>query len=203
MSLPLSLQISHKGSNYPITLPSDATLATLKSSIAELTNVPPTNQKLLYKGKKPSHGDDTTLGDAGFKDGFKVQMLGNTEEEIGGMRKVEDEQKRRETIMRERQAKGTVKVRFIPFLLSSKVEAEELMIHGPPANRSAQQAHPPPPSSTAFTKSHPSHTSPTPHPPSPSSTVSPPTQPSNTSCKAISSPSVCSRSWRHMNTRSC
>lgn len=135
MSSPLSLQISHKGSNYPITLPSDATLATLKSSIAELTNVPPTNQKLLYKGKKPSHGDDTTLGDAGFKNGFKVQMLGNTEEEIGGMRKVEDEQKRREMIMRERQAKGTVKVRLIASISSSLVNTNEFMVNvelGPP-----------------------------------------------------------------------
>lgn len=119
MSIPIdiNIQISHRGSNYPITLPSDATLVGLRSSIAELTNVPPTNQKLLYKGKKASHGDDTTLADAGFKDGFKLQMLGNTDEELGGLRKVEDEQKRVERIMQERQAKGTVKVRGLLFII--------------------------------------------------------------------------------------
>lgn len=117
MSSPSSIQIqlSHRGTSHSLTLSSGATLATLKSEISSLTNVPPTNQKLLYKGKKPAHSNDeenVTLEQAGFKDGFKVQMLGNTEEELGGMRKVEDEQKRRERIMAERMAKGTVKVRF-------------------------------------------------------------------------------------------
>jgi hypothetical protein len=36
------------------------------------------NQKLLYKGKKPSIEADATLSDAGLKDGMKIQMLGST-----------------------------------------------------------------------------------------------------------------------------
>ncbi|ETW78704.1 glycoside hydrolase family 35 protein [Heterobasidion irregulare TC 32-1] len=90
---------------------SDETLAVLQTRLEELTSVPPPQQKLLYKGKKPSHEESTTLQDAGFKDGMKVQLLGATAEELGGMRKVEDEQRRRENIMRERAVKGTVKVR--------------------------------------------------------------------------------------------
>lgn len=68
-------------------------------------------QKLLWKGKRAAN-DDTTLQQAGFKDGVKVQMLGSTVEEVGGIKAVEDERAKRERIMRERALKPQVKVRY-------------------------------------------------------------------------------------------
>lgn len=73
--------------------------------------MPPSLQKLLYKGKKPHLQDDDTLSQAGFKNGIKIQLIGPTAEELGGMRAVEDERNRRERIMRERAAKSPIKVR--------------------------------------------------------------------------------------------
>jgi hypothetical protein len=54
-----------------------------------------------------------TLLAAGIKDGTKIQMLGSTTEEIGGMHAVENEQKRRDQIMRERALKAPTKVHAI------------------------------------------------------------------------------------------
>ncbi|CCM01367.1 uncharacterized protein FIBRA_03417 [Fibroporia radiculosa] len=107
----MELTITHRGNAYHINLLSDDTIAMLQSRLEELTSVPPSFQKLLYKGKKPSLKDDNTLAQAGLKDGMKVQMLGSTAEELGGMRAVEDEHSRRERIMRERAAKAHAKVR--------------------------------------------------------------------------------------------
>jgi hypothetical protein len=80
--------------------------------LEELTSVPPSLQKLLYKGKKPSSGADNeiTLSQAGFKHGIKVQMLGSTTEELGSLQAAESEQKRRDRILRERALKAPTKV---------------------------------------------------------------------------------------------
>ena len=52
-----------------------------------------------------------TVTEAGLKDGTKIQMLGSTETELGGMKKVEDEMRRREEILRQRAGKNLPKVR--------------------------------------------------------------------------------------------
>jgi hypothetical protein len=77
--------------------------------LEELTGVPPPLQKLLYKGKKPL-GGDATIAQAGIKDALKMQMLGSTPAEIGGLQAAENEQQRRNRIMRERALKPPVKV---------------------------------------------------------------------------------------------
>ncbi|THG94545.1 hypothetical protein EW026_g6948 [Hermanssonia centrifuga] len=106
----IELNVSHRGTTYPLSLLPDSTFDALQARLEELTSVPPSNQKLLYKGKKPIFGDETII-DAGFKSGMKVQMLGSTAEEIGELRNVEDEHQRKERILRERAQKPQTKLR--------------------------------------------------------------------------------------------
>lgn len=107
---PVELTITHRGIAYRLSLLPDDTLAFLQARLEELTSVPPPLQKLLYKGKKSNLSQDNTVAEAGLKNGTKVQMLGLTAEELGGMRAVEDERNKREHILRERAAKASVKV---------------------------------------------------------------------------------------------
>ncbi|TFK48531.1 WLM-domain-containing protein [Heliocybe sulcata] len=107
---PISLTVTYRGGAYPLSLLPDETLSALQAQLEALTSVPRTHQKLLLKGRKLA--DETcTLAQTGLKDGAKVQLLGPTFEEIGGLRKTEDEQAKRERILRERAAKPQAKVR--------------------------------------------------------------------------------------------
>ncbi|PPQ75443.1 hypothetical protein CVT26_016217 [Gymnopilus dilepis] len=108
---PISLTVSFRGKNHSISISPDSTLSELHRRIEELTEVPPSLQKLLYKGKKATASDEATIAEAGLKNGIKIQMLGSTSQELDGMKAVENENQRRERIMRERALKGTVKVR--------------------------------------------------------------------------------------------
>ncbi len=108
----IELNVSHRGTTYSLSLLPDSTSDALQARLEELTSVPPSNQKLLHKGKKPITGDETII-DAGLKSGMKVQMLGSTAEEIGELRNVEDEHQRKERILRERALKPQTKVSHI------------------------------------------------------------------------------------------
>lgn len=110
---PISITVTHRRNTYPLSLDPSSTLAALHAQLEHLTSVPPSMQKLLWKGKKAAN-DDTTLSQAGFKDGMKIQMLGSTAEEVGGIKAVEDERAKRDRIMHERALKPQVKVRH-PF----------------------------------------------------------------------------------------
>lgn len=105
----LTITISHRGTTHPLSLLPDSTLAYLQARLEELTSVPPDNQKLLYKGKK-SVSHDATVIDAGLKDGLKVQLIGPTAEELGGLQATESEHQRKERILRERAQKVHAKV---------------------------------------------------------------------------------------------
>ena len=109
------LIFTHRGATHPLALLPDTSLAYLHDRLEELTSVPPENQKLLYKGKK-TVGSDATISEAGLKDGMKVQLIGPTADELGGLRATENEHQRKERILRERARKGPVKVRP-PFLV--------------------------------------------------------------------------------------
>lgn len=114
MSSPLiSFTVTHRGTPYPLTLRPDSTLASLYVQLEELTGVPPSLQKLLYKARMKTPGDNISIMEAGIKDGLKVQMLGSTPQEIGGLQAAENEQQRINRIMRERAMKAPVKVRLI------------------------------------------------------------------------------------------
>lgn len=105
----LTLSVSHRGATYEVVLSANQSVRNLQEKLEELSSVPPSTQKLLYKGKK-NVPDTATLEQAGFRNGMKVQMLGSTMKEIGGMQDAEAEKKRREEIMRQRTAKGPAKV---------------------------------------------------------------------------------------------
>lgn len=97
--------VSHRGRSHSIACLATDTIGSFQSRLTDLTAVPVANQKFLYKGKKTSHSDQDTIEQVGLRDGIKVQMLGSTAEEIGGMRVVEDEVKEKERIMKERDEK--------------------------------------------------------------------------------------------------
>ncbi|RDX51227.1 WLM-domain-containing protein [Lentinus brumalis] len=107
---PINISISHRGSTHPLSLLPEATLDYLHKRLEELTSVAPENQKLLYKGKKNVPGD-ATVAEAGLKDGTKVQLIGPTAEELGGLKAMESEHQKKERILRERAQRAHVKVR--------------------------------------------------------------------------------------------
>lgn len=112
----VSLTISYRGTSYPISLTVHDTLDTLQRQLQELTSIPPFHQKLLYKGRQNVPAS-ASLEEAGLRNGMKVQMLGSTSQELGGLKAAEDEERRRNEAMRQRALKGPTKVRG--FLASS------------------------------------------------------------------------------------
>lgn len=94
---------------YPLSLLPNSTLASLYAQLEELTGVPPSLQKLLYRGKKAAE-DTAVITEAGIRNGLKIQMLGSTQQEIGGLHAVESEQQRINRVLRERALKAPAKV---------------------------------------------------------------------------------------------
>lgn len=110
----MTLNISFKSNHYSLSLLPSETFATLQARLDELTNVPPSFQKLLYKGKKARINNEGTIEEAGLKDGIKVILLGSTQREVGGVMAAEAEKQKRDEIMRQRQARGPSKANSIP-----------------------------------------------------------------------------------------
>ncbi|KAH0583034.1 hypothetical protein H2248_010919 [Termitomyces sp. 'cryptogamus'] len=115
-SSPLSFTVSHRGTLHALSLLPENTLAVLQARLEELTQVPASLQKLLHKGKNllgsdPDTWYQTTLAQAGFKNGLKIHMMGPTSQELTTMQSMENEQRRRERILRERALKPQVKLR--------------------------------------------------------------------------------------------
>jgi hypothetical protein len=109
LSMVATVSISHKGKAYAVQVDLTNTVSSFQAQLEELTSVPVENQKFLFKGKKASAKGDDTLGVFGLKGGTKIQMLGSTVEEIGGLRAVEDEKKRTEQILRNRETQTKVR----------------------------------------------------------------------------------------------
>ncbi|KAJ6491579.1 WLM-domain-containing protein [Mycena vulgaris] len=108
----ISLTVSHRGVQHRLSLLPDSTLADLHATLEELTTVPPSLQKLLYKNStKAPHDSGVTLQEAGLKEGTRVQMVGSTLQELGGLQAKEAEERKRDRILRERALKAPVKVR--------------------------------------------------------------------------------------------
>ncbi|KAG9019715.1 hypothetical protein FRB90_010985 [Tulasnella sp. 427] len=112
----MQLLVTYKGTNHNVSLDPEATFLELQEMLEELTNVPPSLQKLLYRGKKTVAGeaDSITVADVGLKDGLKVTLMGSTNEELSGMRDAEKETRRRDEIMKRRAAAGPSKVYSTP-----------------------------------------------------------------------------------------
>ncbi|KAK7056497.1 hypothetical protein VNI00_003053 [Paramarasmius palmivorus] len=111
----ISVTVSHRGQNFSLSFLPDDTLLLLRQHLEELTSVPPSLQKLLYKGSKNKYpdGDQTLLSHAGIKDGTKIQLIGTTTKQLDGLKAEEGEQQRRERIMRERASKAPTKARAL------------------------------------------------------------------------------------------
>lgn len=108
----MNLTVAYRGESHPLSVLPESTLAALQIQLEELTGVPPSLQKLLYKGKKSNIPEDATVEQAGLKDGTKVQLLGATAAELGGMHTSENEKRRREETLRQRSLRNFAKVSF-------------------------------------------------------------------------------------------
>lgn len=102
------LHISHGGSTFDITFPSNSTIDQLKHTLYGITSVPVNKQKLLWKGMKRSAID---IEGSGLRSGSKVTLVGTPDKEIELMHQAEAEASRRADIMRAREARGPTKVR--------------------------------------------------------------------------------------------
>ena len=114
-SAPITLTISFRGTAHSVTIPQSSSIFFLHERLEDITNVPPSLQKLLYKGKKltwtsEEEAQKTTLEQVGLKDGIKVQFLGSTLKEMEGLKKEEGEHLKKAKILRERALKAPVKV---------------------------------------------------------------------------------------------
>jgi hypothetical protein len=104
-----TISVSHKGKNYTVRVELTDTVSSIQAQLEELTSVPIENQKLMFKGKKtPAKGDDS-LESFGLKDGVKVQMLGPTAEDVKGLMAVEEQKRRTEQILRDRETHARVR----------------------------------------------------------------------------------------------
>ncbi|KAF9784985.1 WLM domain-containing protein [Thelephora terrestris] len=102
----VTVPVSHKGKTHTVQVDLTSTVSSFQAQLKELTSVPIENQKLLFKGKNASAKSDDTLEIFGLTDRIKVQMLGSTAEEVGGLRAVEDERKQTEQTLRNREAQA-------------------------------------------------------------------------------------------------
>ncbi|GJJ11396.1 hypothetical protein Clacol_005629 [Clathrus columnatus] len=129
--IPFLLHITYKGVNHDISILSSETLESLQDHIYEKTAVPPSFQKLLYKGKK---GDiDTPISEAGLQNGTKVMLLGSTEQDVGLMKATEAEKKRKDEVLKQRGLKRTAGVRntYKPQISSYRFHRLEPLRHLP------------------------------------------------------------------------
>ncbi|KAG1737232.1 WLM-domain-containing protein [Suillus lakei] len=110
------LTVTFRGTSRAVFLPNDAPVSVLHSRFETLTSVPPSLQKLIYRGKKIQHRQDDsdpepTTSQPGLRDGIKVQMLGSTVEELGQLNAADSAHQRKEQILRERALKPQAKLR--------------------------------------------------------------------------------------------
>ncbi|KAG2137574.1 WLM-domain-containing protein [Suillus bovinus] len=112
----ITMTITFRGTSHTVSLPNDAPLSVLHSRLELLTSVPPSLQKLIYRGKKFQHRQEDsdpepTIVQAGLRNGIKVQMLGSTAEELGQLNAADSAHQKKERILRERMLKPQVKLR--------------------------------------------------------------------------------------------
>lgn len=116
----MDLNVSYRATLHSLSLLPNATLAVLQARLDELTSVPPSHQKLIFKGKKATSNDEETLEDLGLKSGMKVQLLGPTRQELDEMQSAQEQREKKERILRERAAKAPVKVSMYFHILHSE-----------------------------------------------------------------------------------
>ncbi|KAG6332754.1 hypothetical protein ID866_6337 [Astraeus odoratus] len=111
MSSSISFEVQFRGTTHRVSLDPSAPVASLHTTLAELTQVPPSFQKLLFRGKKIGTSQEgVTVAQTGLKDGVRVQMLGPTPEELDTLNAAESDYHKKERILHERALKPQVKV---------------------------------------------------------------------------------------------
>lgn len=107
-----TLSVSFKGNTlsvHDISIES-CTLEDLSNRLSELTNVPSAAQKLLWKGRKANTSPETTLFDAGIREGVRIMLMGTPVTELNEFKQAESEANRRQAILAHRAASGPSKV---------------------------------------------------------------------------------------------
>ncbi|QRV88709.1 WLM domain protein [Ceratobasidium sp. AG-Ba] len=102
------LRVNHGSTMLEVVMPSNSSIDDLKRRLYELTYVPASKQKLLWKGMKRGAA---TLQGSGLQNGSKITMVGTPQSAIEAMHHAEAEASRRLDIMRKREARGPTKVR--------------------------------------------------------------------------------------------
>lgn len=70
----MQVQLKYNNSTHSISLPPAANLACLQSEIYSLLHVPPTNQKLIYRGR-PLTNEEAALSQLSIRDGARLLLL--------------------------------------------------------------------------------------------------------------------------------
>ncbi|KAI7885778.1 WLM-domain-containing protein [Lichtheimia hyalospora FSU 10163] len=101
MTTALNFQVSYQGNNLEITqCDSQSTIGQLKQHLQQETGVPPSLQKLLYKGKRLVD-DSTTLNELGFNNKTKLMLMGSAAQQVAKIAQLDDKlEKNRETARR-------------------------------------------------------------------------------------------------------
>lgn len=130
MSLPglINITVTHRTAIHTLSLPSTTLLSDLQAQLQSLTGVPVSNQKLLYKrhpaprfsARESTSQDDSgpTIVEAGLSNRTRVMLVGNTTETLEKVKSVAEQEKRKERILKEREAKGPTKVCYSLLLFS-------------------------------------------------------------------------------------
>lgn len=102
----IHLTVTYKGTKHNVSLNPQAPFANFQDRLEGLTKVPPSRQKLIYRGSGRFSGeaDSVTVADAGLKSGLKVTLMGSTNDELSSMRDAENKYQRKEEIRRQREA---------------------------------------------------------------------------------------------------
>lgn len=82
----INFVISYSRSQFPISFPLNGTVGSLKEHIYTLTSVPPSAQKLMYKGLLKN---GSTLLESNIASNAKILLVGATEESIHNLEEVE------------------------------------------------------------------------------------------------------------------
>lgn len=106
-----TITVRYNGTSHTLsTLSPDSSLADLQLLLEDLTSVPPSHQKLIFKGKKAGTDTSVSLHDLGIKNGMKLQMLGTTAATMEQVTAAATENERRASVMKARALKAPVKV---------------------------------------------------------------------------------------------
>ena len=134
---PLSFRVTHRKDVLRLSMPPSATVSELHAKLEELTGIPPTMQKVMFKGGLK---DKTkTLADVGIKSGVKMMLVGSKQADIAKLKAAEEAVKKEPTPA---EAKAAEKKP-----LCEEKEHKRVLDKGKPADAEPVTRHPAAPAS--------------------------------------------------------